>query len=251
MTENEKMEYIEAAKFFQNLLFENDIPCYLIGGALINSIRDDGNFISEDIDFAVITNESLDFILKILKISGIEFIWESHPSILTIYAHKNGYFRIDFFKFDKFYLNYRINLIKWLHEKIYSFQTFKNEYVYLNGKEFITFFRPDIFLKTVYGDWNKYSDDYFSPKSGDTSHVKECIFYTDEDNYDKIDFQVENLKIIFKSVIVKRNIINLYVDKINVFDDCYLDKINKNKNLMYSDFINYYIKENIKYHNEY
>ncbi len=49
--------HIESAKFLQNLLIQNNIKCYLIGGALINAVRDNGEFKSNDIDFAVLCDE--------------------------------------------------------------------------------------------------------------------------------------------------------------------------------------------------
>jgi hypothetical protein len=78
--------------------------------------------------------------------------------------------------------------MQWLHERICGFQTFKQEKVILESKEFLTMFRPDLFLTTVYGDWSKPSDEYFSKQAGNTIHTKECIFYVSENNYDKIDF---------------------------------------------------------------
>ena len=47
----DKQIYIESAKFLQNILIENNINCYLVGGSLINSIRDGGILNTEDIDF--------------------------------------------------------------------------------------------------------------------------------------------------------------------------------------------------------
>ena len=137
--------------------------------------------------------------------------------------------------------------MQWLHERICSFQTFKEEKVILENKELITMFRPDLFLTTVYGDWSKPSDEYISKQAGNTDHLKECVFYIDENNYNKIDFQLENLKIIFKSVIVRRNIINIDAKKINIFDDIYLNFFPKEKTLFYDDFIKFFIKEDIKY----
>ena len=45
--------YVESAKFVQNILLENNIKCFLIGGSLINSIRDNGVLNTDDIDFAI------------------------------------------------------------------------------------------------------------------------------------------------------------------------------------------------------
>ena len=46
--------HVEYAKFIQNIILEQNIPCYLIGGALINSLRDNGKLLTDDIDFAII-----------------------------------------------------------------------------------------------------------------------------------------------------------------------------------------------------
>ena len=239
--------YVECAKFIQNTILEQNIPCYLIGGALINSLRDDGKLLTDDIDFAVIVEGDINIILKILEKSGWLFSWERFNSVLRIFPLSREEFKIELFLFVKRYVNYYMYDMQWLHERICSFQTFKEEKVILENKELITMFRPDLFLTTVYGDWSKPSDEYISKQGGNTDHLKECVFYIDENNYNKIDFQLENLKIIFKSVIVRRNIINIDAKKINIFDDIYLNFFSKEKTLFYNDFIKFFIKEDIKY----
>jgi phosphorylcholine metabolism protein LicD len=58
--------YVECAKFIQNTILEQSIPCYLIGGALINSLRDGGKLLTDDIDFAVIVEGDIDFIISLI-----------------------------------------------------------------------------------------------------------------------------------------------------------------------------------------
>ena len=60
--------YINYAKFLQNLFWENNIECYLIGGSLINAVRDNGVFKSDDIDFAIIANENYKNLNSILDL---------------------------------------------------------------------------------------------------------------------------------------------------------------------------------------
>jgi hypothetical protein len=239
--------YVECAKFIQNTILEQNIPCYLIGGALINSLRDDGKLLTEDIDFAVIVEGDIDIILKILEKSGLLFSWERFNSVLRIFPLFRKELKIELFLFVKRHVNYYMYDMQWLHERISSFQTFKQEKVVLESKEFLTMFRPDLFLTTVYGDWSKPSDGYSSKQAGNTIHTKECIFYVGENNYDKIDFQIENLKLIFKDVIVRRSVINIDEKKINIFDDVYSNLFLKEKTLFYNDFIKFFIKEDIKY----
>lgn len=239
--------YVECAKFIQNTILEQNIPCYLIGGALINSLRDDGKLLTDDIDFAVIVEGDIDIVLKILEKSGFIFSWERFDSVLRIFPLLKKELKIELFLFVKRHVNYYMHDIQWLHERICGFQTFKQEKVVLENKELITFFRPDLFLTTVYGDWHNRKDGYFHTKSGNTDHLKECVFYTNEDNYDKIDFQIENLKIIFRNIVVKRNLKEMNYQKINIFDDFYLTLLPRESNLLYSDFIKFFIKEDIKY----
>ena len=239
--------HVECAKFIQNAILEQNIPCYLIGGALINSLRDDGKLLTEDIDFAVIVEGGIDIILKILEKSGLLFSWERFNSVLRIFPLFRKELQIELFLFIKRYVNYYMYDMQWLHERICSFQTFKQEKVILESKEFLTMFRPDLFLTTVYGDWSKRSDEYSSKQAGNTIHTKECIFYVGENNYDKIDFQIENLKIIFKNVTVKTSLNDIDEKKINVFDDTYLSSLPKEKTLFYNDFIKFFIKEDIKH----
>ena len=144
--------HVECAKFIQNSILEQNIPCYLIGGALINSLRDDGKLLTEDIDFAVIVEGDIDIILKILEKSGLLFSWERFNSVLRIFPLFRKELQIELFLFIKRYVNYYMYDMQWLHERICSFQTFKQEKVILESKEFLTMFRPDLFLTTVYGD---------------------------------------------------------------------------------------------------
>jgi len=242
-----RTQHVEYAKFIQNIILEDNIKCYLIGGSLINTIRDNGKFLSSDIDFAIIGDGNLDKIFKLIEKSGILFYWESENDILSIYPGLDKKYKIDLFLFVKRHVNYYMYQVVWLHEKICSFQTFKEQTVLLENKEFITMFRPDLFLTTVYGDWSKHSDEYSSKQAGNTIHTKECIFYVGENDYDKIDFQIENLKIIFKNVTVKTSLNNIDEKKINIFDDTYLSSLPKEKTLFYNDFIKFFIKEEIKY----
>jgi hypothetical protein len=175
------------------------------------------------------------------------FGWERFHSVLQIFPLYKRELKIELFLFIKRHVNYYMYDAQWIHERICSFQTFKQEKVILESKEFLTMFRPDLFLTTVYGDWSKYSDVYCSKQAGNTIHTKEIIFYVGENNYDKIDFQIENLKIIFKNVTVKTSLNNIDEKKINVFDDTYLNSLPKEKTLFYNDFIKFFIKEDIKY----
>ena len=239
--------HVEYAKFIQNIILEQNIPCYLIGGALINSLRDNGKLLTDDIDFDIIFEEDLNIIIKILEKSGLLFSWERFNSVIRIFVACRRHLKIEIYLFVKRHVNYYLPETEWIHERICSFQTFKQEKVILENKELITFFRPDLFLTMVYGDWSNRKDVYFSAKGGQTSHLKECVFYTNEDNYDRIDFQIENLKIIFKDITVKRDLKNIDCKKINIFDDLYVAVIPKENNLFYSDFVKFYIKEDIKY----
>jgi hypothetical protein len=238
--------HVEYAKFIQNIIAEDGIKSYLIGGSLINALRDDGKLLSNDIDFAVICNNLHD-VLKLLQKSGFLFSWKNEGFMLIIYPGCNEKYRIDLFLFVKRHINYYMYNIAWIHEKICSFQTLKQQKVLLESKELITMFRPDLFLTTVYGDWSKRTDEYISKQGGNTGHLRECVFYIDENNYDKIDFQIENLKIIFKNITIRRSIINIDEKKINIFDDIYLNFFSKENALFYSDFIKFFIKEDIKY----
>lgn len=240
-------KHIEYAKFIQNVILEDNIKCYLIGGSLINALRDDGKFLSNDIDFAIVGSSNLNNILDLLKKSGLLLYWETGEGLLSIYPQMNKKYKIDLFLFVKRYVNYYMYQVAWLHEKICSFQTFKEEKIVLENKEFITMFRPDLFLTTVYGDWSKPSDEYGSKQAGNTIHTRECIFYVGENNYNKIDFQIENLKLIFKDIIIRRNIVNIDEKKINIFDDTYSNFFLKEKTLFYNDFIKFFIKEDVKY----
>jgi len=242
--------YIEFAKLIQNNLLENGIDCFLIGGALINAVRDNGVLLSDDIDFAITNEENIDKILKILSTYVPTFTWTKNPCFITLHlcgdVKKQ---RVDLFIFSRRYLNYYMKDISWMNEKIHSFQTFKPSKVVLENKEFYTFYRPDIFLKGVYGDYMTPKDSYYpNLKGGDYLHATECIFYTSENNYRNIDFQVENLKLFFKSVLVKRNLNNIDSSLINIFDTQEISMMDNSKILSYKDFINFLIKNDIKHY---
>ena len=240
--------YINYAKFLQNLFWENNIECYLIGGSLINAVRDNGVFKYDDIDFAIIANENyknLNSILDLMSANCPAFSWHLNFAVLTIYFNSNSNKRIDLNLFLKRNINYYLADLNFIHEKIFHFQTFKSSEVILENKSFTTVYRPDLFLKTVYGDYSVEKIQYGSKESGNTSHMKECCFYTDLENYDKIDMQVENLKNFFRKIIVKRGVLDIDCTKINIFDDCYSEIIIKNDNIFYSDFISFMIKNNI------
>jgi phosphorylcholine metabolism protein LicD len=240
--------YINYAKFLQNLLLENNIQCYLIGGSLINAVRDNGVLKSDDIDFAVIANENypdLNSILDLISKCSPIFSWHLNVAVLSIYFNLDIKKRIDLNLFMKRNVNYYLADLNFIHEKIFHFQTFKSTQVVLENKNFTTIYRPDLFLKTVYGDYSVEKSQYGSQESGSTLHMKECVLYTSKDNYDKIDIQVENLKYFFSNVIVKREILNVDNKKINIFDDCYSDVITKNENIFYSDFVKFMIKNDI------
>jgi len=240
---------IEFAKFIQNELWNNGYKNYLIGGSLINAIRDKGVFTSDDVDFAVILDEYdeivLNKILNILSKTVPEFSFVTYQGLITINPNHEKANKIDFFIFLRKYLNYYLNNLSWMHEKISSFQTFKIERVILENTEFITMHRPDLFLKTVYGDYQIKSDFYKCSKQGDTSHMRECMFYVSENNYDFVDLQYEILKTFFQVVNVKRNLNQINKNDINIFDDN-IKTIDKEKNLFYSDFRNFLIQKNIK-----
>ena len=245
----DKQIYIESAKFLQNILIENNINCYLIGGSLINSIRDDGVLDTEDIDFAVLSDGSFEMInlIDLFKKHLDFFTWTSYPNLLTVHILGDKNKKIDFFKFTKRHLNYYMFDMNWIHEKICSFQTFKKCEVVLEGKSFLTVYRPDIFLKTVYGDYSIKQNKYKNLKGGDTSHSQECVFYVDPEHFDKIDFQIENLKNFFKKIIVKFDLIGLDESKINIFDAKYADEFDKNKYLFYKDFTNFLVKNDVNF----
>ena len=59
-TVSNKILHVEFAKFVQNNLLENNIDCFLVGGSLINAVRDKGNLISDDIDFAIVNEENIE-----------------------------------------------------------------------------------------------------------------------------------------------------------------------------------------------
>lgn len=224
--------HINSAKFLQNLLLEEGYTCYLIGGSLISALRDSGiKKENDDIDFAVLSNENcLSKILDIFSQKFFNFSWNLHSEVLSIKCIENPNLKIDFFLFERIHLNFYIKDVNWLHEKIYSFQTFKPDHVFLEGFEFETMYRPDLFLKTVYGDWHVPKDQYIV--NGDTSHMRTSIFYTTAENYDEIDRQIYFLNNFFRNVIVRRNFDKYNESEINILDD-------KISNLQYKNFVKY------------
>jgi hypothetical protein len=249
LTITSKNIYIEFAKFIQNNLLENNIDCYLIGGSLINAVRDNGVLLSDDIDFAVLNERNIEKIFQTLSTNAPNFAWTMNDSFISLFLSGDSEQKVDLFIYDKRHLNYYMKSVSWINEKIHSFQTFKPSKVILENKEFYTLHKPDVFLRGVYGDYMLPKKDYYpNTKGGDYSHAKECIFYTSTNNYDFIDFQVENLKIFFQTVNVKRNCNNIDDKKINVFDSARISVDDASKVLVYKDFINYLIKNNIKYH---
>ncbi len=253
MTNIDRIKYIEFAKFLQTIILEKNIPCYLIGGSLINSIRDNGVLLTDDIDFAI-TNEQKDNNILYFLMDGITNIlpfctWNIQESMIRFKLYGRDDMKIDVFLFIKKNINYYMYDIAWINERIQNFQTFKEQKVILENKEFYTLYRPDLFLTSVYGDWSSPKKDYYNIKGGDTKHLRECIFYTNNESFDKIDFQVENLKIFFQSVVVKKCINNIDNKLINVFDTCYSKQIDKKTNLFYEDFIYFLIKNKISFDN--
>jgi hypothetical protein len=248
---SDKVQTVEYAKFLQNILLENNINCFLVGGALINSVRDHGVLHTDDIDFAILCDD-IDFDMKtLIKIfeNYITFNWSLYPSYLAVCPIHEGYdnIKIDFFKFVKRNLNYYINDANWIHERISHFQTFKHSEVILENKNFVTMYRPELFLKTVYGDYFVKRDEYHNQNGGDTQHLHGCIYYADVNNFDSIDFKVENLKLFFRNVLVKTDLVGIDETKINVFDRCHASNFDQNKILLYKDFTNYLIKHNITF----
>jgi len=244
-----KTIYIEFAKFVQNNLLENNIDCYLIGGSLINAVRDNGVLLSDDIDFAILNEENIEKIFESLCVGAPPFTWTINSCFISLFLSGDPNQKVDLFIYQKRHLNYYMKDISWMNEKIHSFQTFKPSKVILENKEFYTVHKPDIFLRGVYGDYMLPKEHYYpNTKGGNHLHATECTFYTSEDNYDILDFQVENLKLFFKSVLVKKNCKNIDDKKINIFDTSRLSIPDVSKVLVYKDFINYLIKNKINYY---
>lgn len=241
--------YTESAKFLQNLLLENNIKCFLIGGSLINSIRDNGILKSDDIDFAVLTDSEKDMekVLPVIQKNFCLFTWKQTDGLLSINVNCDSTKKIDFFRFVKKNLNYYMYDLHWIHERINHFQTFKNQYVVLEDKSFLTMYRPDLFLKTVYGDYSIQKNEYKNLNGGDTKHLQECVYYVKDKNSSKIDFRIENLKNFFNKVIVKNNISAIDENLINVFDDEYIDIFQEKNILFYKDFRDCLILNKIKF----
>lgn len=249
---DQKQMHVEVAKFIQNILLENNIKCYLIGGALINAVRDDGILRTDDIDFAIINDEDIDQINKIIPLTEKYlpyFTWNRTPNFLSINVYADENKKIDFFKFSKKYLNYYMYDLNWIHERICHFQTFKKQEVILENKNFLTMYRPDLFLKTVYGDYSKPTKEYKNLNGGNTEHVQECDFYITTQNFNIIDFRINNLKLFFNKINVKTNLRNIDENKINVFDESYYNFFDNKKYLFYNDFKEFLIKENVNFDN--
>lgn len=241
--------HIESAKFLQNLLIQNNIKCYLVGGALINAIRDNGEFKSNDIDFAVLCDDenTMGKIKPLMEKDFGKFYWEQNESNLSVYIGPNFEKQIDFFKYTKRHLNYYMYDMNWIHEKICHFQTYKIHNVVLENKNFLTMHRPDLFLKTVYDDYTIPKKDYKNLNGGTTNHLEECFYYVENLSASKIDFRAENLKNFFNKVYIKNNISSIDNNKINIFDDFYLNVFDENETLFYKNFRNDLIKNNIKF----
>lgn len=245
----DKNIHVQSAKYIQNVLTEQGCTCYLIGGSLISALRDNGvQKNSDDIDFAVLSDNSdyLNTILSILDKNLYKFSWQLHGGCLSIFINTDINYKIDLFLFKRFYLNYLMLDLNWMHEKIYTFQTFKPETVFLENTSFITMYRPDLFLKTVYGDWHTPRSGYNPNFGGDTSHMRTCVFYTSSDNYDNVDLQVNFLNNFFKNVIVKRNFDKYDKKEINVIDDC-IKNVNYENSVVYSKFTEFVIKNSISF----
>lgn len=241
--------YIETAKFLQNILLENNIKCFLIGGALINSVRDNGVLNTEDIDFAILNDEvdNMDNLIDLFERYLPYYTWNRCPNFLSINIYADQDKKIDFFKFSKKHMNYYMYDMNWIHERINHFQTFKTHNVILENKSFRTMYRPDLFLKTVYGDYSIRKNEYKNLHGGDTSHLHECIFYINSNNFSTIDFKIENLKLFFKTVHVKNDISAMNHSLINVLDDSYINLFSEKTNLFYKDFRNHLITNKIMF----
>jgi phosphorylcholine metabolism protein LicD len=241
--------HIESAKFLQNLLIQNNIKCYLIGGALINAVRDNGEFKSNDIDFAVLCDDenTMEKIRRLMEQDFGKFYWEQSEGSLSIYIGSNFEKQIDFFKYAKRRLNYYMYDMNWIHEKICHFQTYKIHNVILENKNFLTMHRPDLFLKTIYDDYEIPRKDYKNLNGGNTDHLKECFYYVKDLSTSEVDFKAENLKNFFNKVTLKNDISCIDKNKINIFDDYFFNVFEENKTLFYKDFRNDLIRNNIKY----
>jgi|LakMenE01Jun11ns_1017448.scaffolds.fasta_scaffold9955468_5 hypothetical protein len=241
--------HIESAKFLQNLLIQNNIKCYLIGGALINAVRDNGEFKSNDIDFAVLCDEenTMEKIRPLMEQNFGKFYWEQSEGSLSVYIGSNFEKQIDFFKYAKRRLNYYMYDMNWIHEKICHFQTYKIHNVILENKNFLTMHRPDLFLKTIYDDYEIPRKDYKNLNGGNTDHLKECFYYVKDLSASEVDFKAENLKNFFNKVTVKNDISCIDKNKINIFDDYFFNVFEENKTLFYKDFRNDLIRNNIKF----
>jgi phosphorylcholine metabolism protein LicD len=241
--------HIESAKFLQNLLIQNNIKCYLIGGALINAVRDNGEFKSNDIDFAVLCDDenTMEKIRRLMEQDFGKFYWEQSEGSLSVYIGSNFEKQIDFFKYAKRRLNYYMYDMNWIHEKICHFQTYKIHNVILENKNFLTMHRPDLFLKTIYDDYEIPRKDYKNLNGGNTDHLKECFYYVKDLSASEVDFKAENLKNFFNKVTLKNDISCIDKNKINIFDDYFFNVFEENKTLFYKDFRNDLIRNNIKY----
>jgi phosphorylcholine metabolism protein LicD len=241
--------HIESAKFLQNLLIQNNIKCYLIGGALINAVRDNGEFKSNDIDFAVLCDDenTMEKIRRLMEQDFGKFYWEQSEGSLSVYIGSNFEKQIDFFKYAKRRLNYYMYDMNWIHEKICHFQTYKIHNVILENKNFLTMHRPDLFLKTIYDDYEIPRKDYKNLNGGNTDHLKECFYYVKDLSASEVDFKAENLKNFFNKVTVKNDISCIDKNEINIFDDYFFNVFEENKTLFYKDFRNDLIRNNIKF----
>jgi hypothetical protein len=107
--------------------------------------------------------------------------------------------------------------------------------------------RPDLFLKTIYDDYEIPRKDYKNLNGGNTDHLKECFYYVKDLSASEVDFKAENLKNFFNKVTVKNDISCIDKNKINIFDDYFFNVFEENKTLFYKDFRNDLIRNNIKF----
>ena len=103
MTDIDKIKYIEFAKFLQTIILEKNIPCYLIGGSLINSIRDNGVLLTDDIDFAITSEQKDNHILHFLMDSLMNILpfctWNIQESMIRFKLYGRDDMKIDVFLF--------------------------------------------------------------------------------------------------------------------------------------------------------
>ena len=104
-TVSNKILHVEFAKFVQNNLLENNIDCFLVGGSLINAVRDKGNLISDDIDFAIVNEENIEKILQPIYINAPPFTWTINSCCICLHLSGDVKQKVDLFVYSKKYLN--------------------------------------------------------------------------------------------------------------------------------------------------